>query len=112
MKLLPRELDKLTLEQAGFLAQKRLARGMRLNHTEATALICVVLMEHVRDGKKPLSELSYLGTQLLGINQVLSSVVHTLDEVQLEATFPDGTKLITVHHPIAQKHGNLQGDLF
>jgi urease len=95
MKLLPRELDKLALIQAGNLAQRRLARGIQLNHVEATALICTVLLEHVRDGKLSLSEIQTLGANLLGKRLVLPQTWSTLDHVSLEATFPDGTKLIT-----------------
>lgn len=100
------------LSQAGFLAQRRLARGIKLNRTEAIALICCVLLEHVRDGIKSLSELSYLGTTLLGTRLVHSSVPFVLSEVQLEATFPDGTKLITVHQPVSSLDGDIAGALY
>ncbi len=106
MHLNPRELDKLILHQAGCLAQKRLARGLRLNHPEAVALIATQLLEFVRDGKS-VAELMNLGRQLLGRNQVMSGVPAMITEVQVEGTFPDGTKLITVHHPIASADGNL-----
>jgi urease subunit gamma/beta len=106
MHLNPRELDKLILHQAGVLAQKRLARGLRLNHPEAVALIATQLLEFVRDGKS-VSELMNLGRQLLGRNQVMEGVPSMITEVQVEGTFPDGTKLITVHHPIAAAEGNL-----
>jgi urease len=108
MKLLPREIDKLLLIQTGYLAQRRLARGIQLNHVEATALICTVLLEHVRDGKKSLPELAALGATLLGKRLVLPQTTATLDHVSLEATFPDGTKLITVHDPIASMDGDLK----
>jgi urease gamma subunit len=108
MKLLPREIDKLVLIQAGNLAQKRLARGLQINHVEATALICTVMLEHVRDGKKSLTEIAYLGATLLGKRLVMAQVISTLDHVSLEATFPDGTKLITVHNPITSLNGDLE----
>jgi urease subunit gamma/beta len=106
MHLSPRELDKLTLHQAGFLAQKRLARGRRLNHPEAVALIATVLLEFIRDGRS-VAELMNLGRQLLGRNQVMSGVPEMIHDVQVEGTFPDGTKLVTVHHPIAAEEGDL-----
>ncbi|MBM3836779.1 MAG: urease subunit gamma [Verrucomicrobia bacterium] len=106
MHLSPREIEKLMLHNAGFLAQKRLARGLRLNHPEAVALIAAVLLEFIREGKR-VAELMNLGRQLLGRNQVMSGVPEMIHEVQVEGTFPDGTKLVTVHHPIASEHGNL-----
>jgi urease subunit gamma/beta len=105
MHLTPRELDKLTLHQAGFLAQKRLARGLRLNHPEAVALIATQLLEFIRDGRS-VAELMDLGRQLLGREDVLDGVPQMIDEVQVEGTFPDGTKLVTVHHPIVSERGN------
>ena len=99
MHLTPRELDKLMLHQAGVLAQKRLARGLRLNYPEAVALIATQLLEFIRDGRS-VSELMDLGRQLLGRADVLDGVPEMIDEVQVEATFPDGTKLVTVHQPI------------
>lgn len=113
MLLLPREQDKLLLSNAGFLAQRRLARGVRLNSSEATALICCVLLELVRDGRgHSVSSLSSLGSRLLGTRHVLPSVSFMLDEVQLEGTFPDGTKLITVHQPISTVEGDLKMALY
>jgi urease subunit gamma/beta len=106
MHLNPREIDKLTLHQAGVLAQKRLARGLRLNHPEAVALIATQLLEFIRDGKS-VAELMNLGRQFLGRNQVMDGVPSMITEVQVEGTFPDGTKLVTVHHPIASENGNL-----
>jgi len=106
MHLSPRELDKLTLHQTGFLAQKRLARGLRLNHPEAVALIATVLLEFIRDGRS-VSELMNLGRQLLGRNQVMPGVPEMIYDVQVEGTFPDGSKLVTVHHPIASENGDL-----
>lgn len=107
MHLSPRELDKLTLHQAGSLAQKRLARGVKLNHPEAVALIATVLLEFMRDGKS-VAELMNLGRQLLGRNQVMSGVPEMIYDVQVEGTFPDGSKLVTVHHPIASENGDLK----
>jgi urease subunit gamma/beta len=106
MHLSPRELDKLLLHNAGFLAQKRLARGLRLNHPEAVALIATQLLEFIRDGRS-VAELMNLGRQFLGRNQVMPGVPAMITEVQVEGTFPDGTKLVTVHHPIAADHRNL-----
>lgn len=106
MHLSPRELDKLTLHAAGSLAQKRLARGLRLNHPEAVALVATVLLEFIREGKS-VAELMNLGRQLLGRNQVMPGVPEMIYDVQVEGTFPDGSKLVTVHHPVASEHGNL-----
>src|SRR5918999_1783637 len=105
MHLTPRELDKLVLHQAGFLAQKRLARGVRLNHPEAVALIATQLLEFIRDGRS-VAELMDLGRQLLGRAEVMDGVPEMIDEVQVEGTFPDGTKLVTVHHPIVAERGD------
>jgi urease subunit gamma/beta len=106
MHLSPREIDKLLLHNAGFLAQKRLARGLRLNHPEAVALIATQLLEFIREGKRVV-ELMDLGRQLLGRNQVMPGVPALISEVQVEGTFPDGSKLVTVHHPVAAENGNL-----
>jgi urease subunit gamma/beta len=111
MHLNPRELDKLQLHAAGVLAQKRLARGRRLNHPEAVALIATQLLEFIRDGRS-VAELMDLGRQLLGRNQVMSGVAELISEVQVEGTFPDGTKLVTVHHPVAAENGNLELALY
>jgi urease subunit gamma/beta len=105
MHLTPREIDKLMLHQAGVLAQKRLARGLRLNYVEATALIATQLLEFIRDGRS-VAELMDLGRQLLGRADVLEGVADMIDEVQVEGTFPDGTKLVTVHQPIVADHGD------
>jgi urease subunit gamma/beta len=112
MHLTPRELDKLLLHQAGFLAQKRLARGVRLNYPEAIALIATVVLEFIRDGNSTVADLMDLGRQLLGRNQVLPGIPDLIAEVQVEGTFPDGTKLVTVHHPITAENGNLQLALY
>ncbi|OAY71743.1 Urease [Ananas comosus] len=108
MKLVPREVEKLGLHNAGFLAQKRLARGLRLNYTEAVALIATQILEFVRDGDKSVTDLMDIGKQLLGRRQVLPAVPNILDTVQVEGTFLDGTKLITIHDPIAGDDGNLE----
>jgi len=100
MHLAPRELDKLILHGAGSLAQKRLARGVRLNVPEAIALIATVLLELVRDGKS-VAELMDIGRRILGRRHVLAGVPEIVHEVQVEGTFEDGTKLVTVHDPIA-----------
>ena len=105
MHLTPREVDKLILHQAGFLAQKRLARGVRLNYVEAVALIATQLLELIRDGRS-VAELMDLGRRFLGTAEVLDGVADMVDEVQVEGTFPDGTKLVTVHHPIVAEHGD------
>ena len=106
MHLTPHELDKLTLHQAGFLAQKRLARGLRLNYPEAVALIAAVVLELIRDGRG-VCELMDLGARLLGREDVMDGVPELIDEVQVEGTFPDGTKLVTVHRPIRRERGDL-----
>ena len=105
MHLTPREVDKLVLHQAGFLAQKRLARGLRLNYVEAVALIAAQLLEFIRDGRS-VAELMDLGRRFLGTADVLDGIAEMVDEVQVEGTFPDGTKLVTVHHPIVAERGD------
>ena len=104
MHLTPREIDKLVIHQAGVLAQKRLARGLRLNYVEAVALISTQLLEFIRDGRS-VAELMDLGRQLLGREDVQEGVPAMIDEVQVEGTFPDGTKLVTVHHHIPDPRG-------
>src|SRR5512144_3065638 len=111
MRLSPQELDKLVLHQAGFLAQKRLARGVRLNYPEAIALIATQLLELIRDGRS-VAELMDLGRTILGRHQVMDGVPELVTEVQVEGTFPDGTKLVTVHHPIVADHGDLELALY
>src|SRR5262249_51627897 len=97
MHLTPREIDKLLLHGAGFLAQKRLARGLRLNYPEAVALIAAQLLELIRDGRS-VAELMDVGRRLLGRAEVMEGVPELISEVQVEGTFADGTKLVTVHH--------------
>src|SRR5437588_5946791 len=111
MHLTPHETDKLALHQAGFLAQKRLARGLRLNYPEAVALIATQILELIRDGRS-VAELMDVGRQLLGRADVMDHVPDMIVEVQVEGTFPDGTKLVTVHHPIVAAHGNLKLALY
>ena len=111
MRLSPREVDKLLLHNAGFLAQKRLARGLRLNHPEAIALIATQILELIRDGRR-VAELMDLGRRMLGRRQVMSGVAEMIHEVQVEGTFPDGTKLVTVHDPISAEDGDLDLALY
>jgi urease subunit gamma/beta len=106
MHLTPHELDKLALHQAGVLAQKRLARGLRLNYPEAVALIATQVLEFIRDGKT-VAELMDTGRRLLGRADVMDGVPEMLTEVQVEGTFPDGSKLVTIHHPISSDAGDL-----
>jgi urease subunit gamma/beta len=111
MHLAPRELDKLLLHGAGVLAQKRLARGLRLNYPESVALIATQLLELIRDGRR-VAELMDVGRRILGRANVLPGVPELVAEVQVEGTFPDGTKLVTVHHPIVLLHGDLELALY
>lgn len=105
MHLSPRDIDKLMLHQAGFLAQKRLWRGVRLNYPEAVALIATQLLEFIRDGKS-VPDLMDLGKNILGRRDVLPGVPEMIADVQVEGTFPDGTKLVTVHEPICADEGD------
>jgi urease subunit gamma len=99
MNLTPREKDKLLIFTAALLAERRLQRGLKLNHPEATALITAALLEGARDGKT-VAELMQFGATVLRRDQVLEGVPEMIPEIQVEATFPDGTKLVTVHNPI------------
>jgi urease, gamma subunit len=99
MELLPREKDKLLLFTAALLAERRLARGLKLNYPEAVALISMAIIEGARDGKT-VAELMHEGKQVLRADQVMPGVPELIHEVQVEASFPDGTKLVTVHDPI------------
>ena len=105
MRLSPKEIDKLLLHNAGFVAQKRYARGLKLNYPEATALIAAQLLEFIRDGER-VAVLMDKGKKLLGIDDVLPGVPELVHEVQVEGTFPDGTKLVTVHQPICRETGD------
>ena len=99
MDLLPREKDKLLLFTAALLAERRLSRGVKLNYPEAMAYISMEIVEGARDGKTVAQMMDY-GRTLLTREQVLEGVSELIPEVQVEATFPDGTKLVTVHNPI------------
>ncbi len=99
MRLNPKEQEKLMLHMAGLLAKERRARGLKLNYVEAVAYISSELLEFARDGKDVV-ELMQLGTKLLTSEDVMDGVPDMIHEVQVEATFPDGTKLVTVHNPI------------
>lgn len=99
MELTPREKDKLLLFTAALLAERRLARGLKLNYPEAVALISATVMEGARDGRT-VAELMEAGRQVLSREQVMDGVPEMIPDVQVEATFPDGTKLVTVHDPI------------
>ncbi|PNY28285.1 Urease [Tolypocladium capitatum] len=112
MHLVPKELDKLVVSQLGLLAQRRLARGVRLNHSEATALIANNLHELIRDGNHSVADLMALGATMLGRRHVLPAVCSTLREIQVEGTFPMGTYLVTVHNPIATDDGDLRRALY
>ena len=100
MDLTPREKDKLLLFTAALLAERRKARGVKLNYPEAVALISGAIMEGARDGKSVAELMSY-GTTLLTRDDVMDGIAEMIHDVQVEATFPDGTKLVTVHNPIA-----------
>ena len=99
MELLPREKDKLLLVTAGLLAERRLQRGLRLNYPEAVAYISLMVVEFARDGMT-VAELMGKGKTLLSAEQVMDGVPSLIHEVQVEATFPDGTKRVTIHEPI------------
>jgi urease subunit gamma len=99
MELTPREKDKLLLFTAGLLAERRKARGLRLNHPEAMAYISAAILEGARDGRS-VAELMDYGRTLLRREDVMDGIAEMIDEVQVEATFPDGTKLVTIHDPI------------
>ena len=99
MELTPREKDKLLLFTAALVAERRKARGLKLNYPEAVALISAAILEGARDGRT-VAELMSFGTTILRRDDVMEGVPEMIPEVQVEATFPDGTKLVTVHHPI------------
>ncbi|MGY2219233.1 urease subunit gamma [Pseudomonas sp. SDO558_S425] len=100
MDLTPREKDKLLIFTAGLVAERRLARGVKLNYPETMAYISAALMEGARDGRT-VAELMHFGTTLLTREQVMEGIPEMIPDIQVEATFPDGTKLVTVHQPIA-----------
>ena len=99
MHLTPREQEKLLIFTAAELARRRRARGLKLNHPEALAIITAETLEGIRDGRS-VSELMAAGLQILRRDDVMEGVPEMIDEVQIEGTFPDGTKLVTIHHPI------------
>jgi len=99
MNLSPREKDKLLVAMAAIVARKRLERGVRLNHPEAIALITEFVVEGARDGR-PVAELMETGARVVSRSQVMEGIAEMIHDVQVEATFPDGTKLVTVHNPI------------
>jgi urease subunit gamma len=100
MELSPREKDKLLIFTAGLVAERRKARGLKLNYPEAVAFISAAILEGARDGRT-VAELMHYGTTLLTRADVMEGVPEMIPDIQVEATFPDGTKLVTVHHPIA-----------
>jgi urease subunit gamma len=99
MELSPRERDKLLIFTAGLLAERRRARGLKLNYPEAVALITCAIMEGARDGKT-VAQLMSEGTHILSREDVMPGIAEMIPDIQVEATFPDGTKLVTVHQPI------------
>jgi urease subunit gamma len=99
MELTPREKDKLLIFTAGLLAERRKARGLKLNYPEALAFISAAVMEGARDGKT-VAQLMSFGRTLLSRNDVMDGIAEMIPDIQVEATFPDGTKLVTVHQPI------------
>ena len=101
MELTPREKDKLMLFTAGLLAERRKERGLKLNYPEAVAFISAAILEGARDGQT-VAELMDYGPTLLGADDVMDGIAEMIDSVQVEATFPDGTKLVTVHDPIVK----------
>lgn len=106
MHLTSEECDKLILHNAGFLAQKRLARGLRLNHPEAVALIAAQVLEFIRDGRS-IAEILDIGKQLLGYSDCMEGVPAMLEEVRVEGTFPDGLRTVVLRNPIREENGNL-----
>ena len=99
MELTPREKDKLLLFTAALVAERRKARGLKLNYPEAVALISAAVLEWARDGRT-VAELMHLGTTVLTRADVMEGIPEMIPDIQVEATFPDGTQLVTVHHPI------------
>ena len=99
MNLTPREKDKLLIAMAAMVARRRLERGVKLNHPEAVALVTDFILEGARDGKT-VAQLMEAGAQVIRRDQVMEGIAEMIHDIQVEATFPDGTKLVTVHNPI------------
>jgi urease subunit gamma/beta len=111
MNLTPREKDKLLVAMAALVARRRLERGVKLNHPEAIALITDTVVEGARDGRS-VADLMEAGAHVLSADQVMEGVAEMIHDIQVEATFPDGTKLVTVHHPIRGKpSGDIPGEV-
>jgi urease subunit gamma/beta len=110
MELSPHEKDKLLIFTAGLVAERRKARGLKLNYPEAIAFISAAVLEAARDGRT-VAELMAYGTTLLGADDVMDGVAELIPEVQLEATFPDGTKLVTIHNPIPTRGALVPGEV-
>lgn len=107
MDLSPQEKDKLLIFTAALLAERRKARGLKLNYPEAVAYISAAVLEGARDGKT-VAELMAYGTELLGADDVMEGIAELIPDVQVEATFPDGTKLVTIHNPIPAQPGGIR----
>lgn len=107
MHLTPYELDKLNVVSVGLLAQRRLARGLKLSYPEAVGLISLVILEHIRDGQHGVSDLMEMGGTILGRREVMEGVGALLESLHIEGTFPDGTKLVAISQPIRHQKGNL-----
>src|ERR687889_836943 len=107
MQLTPREKDKLLVAMAALVARRRLERGVKLNHPEAIALITDTVVEGARDGRT-VAELMEAGAHVLSADQVMDGVAEMIHDIQVEATFPAGTKLVTVHRPIRGAHGTVE----
>ncbi len=99
MHLTPREIEKLMVFTAGEVARKRRARGLELNYPEAVALITSEVLEEIRNGRT-VAELMEFGTKILSADEVMEGVADMINEIQVEGTFPDGTKLVTIHNPV------------
>lgn len=112
MHLTPHETDKLMLVTTGLLAQRRLARGLRLNYPEAVALISLVMLELIRDGQHSVAQLMHLGSTILGKREVMSGVPEMIEDVQIEGTFRDGTKLVAVRTPVSAAKGDMKLALY
>lgn len=112
MHLTPHETDKLMLVTTGQLAQRRLARGLRLNYPEAIALISLVMLELIRDGEHSVAELMQIGGTILGKREVMTGIAEMIEDVQIEGTFKDGTKLVAVRSPVSAEKGDMKLALY